>query len=130
MDFIKNIELKDHKIRIAIAKEREAHLLDKHKNKSGVYFLKHMFDPIVKFGSSNNVTDRIKQHKKSFGKEKIYLDKVIETDKYIDVESIVRVHSNMEYKDEENKKHTEIIKYSSEDELKRTYEHRYVSEDD
>lgn len=116
-----NTEQQDHEIRLMIAKERETHLLDKHKDKSGVYFLKHLFDPIVKFGSSNNITKRIKQHKRSFGKEKIYLDKVIETDKYIDVERVVRVHSNEKYTDEVSKKHTEIIKYSSEEELQKAY---------
>jgi prophage antirepressor-like protein len=117
----KSTELKAQELKRMVAKEREAHLLERHKNKSGVYFLKHLFDPIVKFGSSNNVTDRIKQHKRSFGKERIYLDKVIETDKYIDVESMTRIHSNAEYIDVENKKHTEIIKYSSEEDLQRTY---------
>ncbi|ARR74938.1 hypothetical protein SAGO17_0018 [Mimivirus AB-566-O17] len=78
---------------------------------------KHLLEPIIKFGSSCNVTDRIKAHKRSFGKEKVFLDKVIETDRYTQVENTIRVYSNTSFTDETDHTHTEIIEYETESQL-------------
>ncbi len=40
--------------------EKERVLLEKYKNSPGVYFLKHVNNSIVKFGSSKNISTRLK----------------------------------------------------------------------
>jgi hypothetical protein len=111
----------DIKQKQALAEEREKHLLEKHKDASGIYFMKHMFKNVLKFGSSSNVTNRIKKHKTDFGKENIYLDKVIETDKYVQLENCVREHQNDTLEDSNGHNHTEIIRYESENEISNIY---------
>jgi prophage antirepressor-like protein len=104
-----------------IAQERENHLKEKHKNKSGVYFLKHLFSPIIKFGSSYNVIERLSDHKNSFGSENIYLDKVINSQNYIDMENVARKHRNTTFVDEKLHEHTEIIEYTCDQDLQSVY---------
>ena len=104
-----------------IAIEKEKMLLEKHKGKSGVYFLKDTLIKIVKFGSSKNVTERVKTHKRDFGKDNIYLDKVVETPKYNDLENSVRKYANTTHTDLRNHTHTEIIEYTEESELDSIY---------
>jgi prophage antirepressor-like protein len=109
--------------RRSIAQERENHLKEKHKNKSGVYFLKHLFSPIIKFGSSCNVVERLSDHKNSFGSENIYLDKVINSQNYIEMENVARKHKNTTFVDEKMHEHTEIIEYASNQDLQTVYTH-------
>ena len=110
-----------HDKNVAVAKMKETLLIDKHKGKSGVYFMKHIIDKIVKFGCSVNVTDRIKVHKRTFGPDNIYLDKVVETPRYIALESSVRPQANTTYIDEQDHTHTEIIQYDDQSELDLIY---------
>ena len=114
----KELELKAKR---ALAQERERHLIDKHKNKPGVYFMKHLIEPIIKFGSASNITRRIKDHKRSFGKERIYLDNVVESERYVDLEDTVRSQSNTTFQDESGHEHTEIIRYNNESEVESVY---------
>lgn len=108
-------------LRMAVAKEREKHLLEKYQDKPGIYFMKHIVEPVVKFGCSSNITERIKTHKNNFGKENVYLDHVIETVNYVKLESTVKQYSNDTFIDLKNSKHTEIIRYTSEEQLQDIY---------
>ena len=110
-----------HDKNIAVAEMKETLLIDKHKGKPGVYFMKHMIDKIVKFGCSDNVTQRIKAHKKSFGANNIFLDKVVETPRYKTLESSVKPLANTSYIDEQDHRHTKIIQYNDESELASIY---------
>ena len=110
-----------HEKNVAVAEMKETLLIDKHKGKSGVYFMKHIIDKIVKFGCSENVTNRIKAHKNSFGANNIYLDKVVETPRYRALESSVRPLANTTYTDKQDHTHTEIIQYGDESELESIY---------
>ena len=103
MERIINQQLKestDEATRRFVAIEKEKMLMEKHKGKSGVYFIKCFLSNVVKFGSSVNVTKRVKDHKNDFGKDKVYLDKVIETIHYSQAEKTARPLSNDTFTDE------------------------------
>jgi hypothetical protein len=87
---------------------------------SGIYFLKHVSENIVKFGSSKNIKKRLISHKKSFG-ECMVLNKVIFTDQYIKLEDIVKQYANANFTDTKNHNHTEIINFKTEQELHDIY---------
>ncbi|ARR74940.1 hypothetical protein SAGO17_0020 [Mimivirus AB-566-O17] len=106
-------------------RDREKHLLDEVQSNSGVYFLKHSELNIIKFGSSYNVSERIKKHKRTFGESVIFLDNVIETTSYIVIESIVRQYSNTTFTDSSGYTHTEIIQFNDTEELKNIYRSIY-----
>jgi prophage antirepressor-like protein len=104
-----------------IATEREKMLMEQHKGKSGVYFLKHVFKSIIFFGSSHEACNRSKDYKSMIGKNDIFLDKIIETPKYIKLEYGLRKYQNCTYTDLKDHKHTEVIEYKDEKEIKKIY---------
>jgi prophage antirepressor-like protein len=104
-----------------IAKEREKMLMEQHKGKSGVYFLKHIFKSILFFGSSHEACNRSKDYKSMIGKNDIFLDKIIETPKYIKLEYGLRKYQNCTYTDLKDHKHTEVIEYKDEKEIAKIY---------
>jgi prophage antirepressor-like protein len=104
-----------------IATEREKMLMEQHKGKSGVYFLKHVFKSIIFFGSSHEACNRSKDYKSKIGKNDIFLDKIIETPKYIKLEYGLRKYQNCTYTDLKDHKHTEVIEYKDEKEIEKIY---------
>ncbi len=101
---------------IAQHQERERHLLEKFKDKSGVYFLINPFLKLMKFGSSGNVSKRIRDHKKGAFKEDFYVDHVVETHKYNELENTVRKHKNTTFGTQ-----TEIVEYRDYSEISVIY---------
>ncbi len=114
MKYTKN-ELEKRAI-IAEHQERERHLLEKFKDKSGVYFLINPFLKLMKFGSSGNVTKRIRDHKKGAFRENFYVDHVVETHKYNELENTVRKHKNTTFGTQ-----TEIVQYNDYNEVSVIY---------
>jgi prophage antirepressor-like protein len=104
-----------------IATEREKMLMEQHKGKSGVYFLKHVFKRILFFGSSHEACIRSKAYKSKIGKNDIFLDKIIETPKYIKLESGLRKYENSTYIDLKGHEHTEVIEYKDKNEIDKIY---------
>ena len=100
---------------IEVAKERESHLLEKFKDCAGVYFLNNPILGLCKFGSSKNVSKRVKEHRRDFG-EQFRLHHVVKTPKYADLENGVRRFQNTEHNG-----HVEIIKYNNDTELQDIY---------
>lgn len=109
----------------SVSRERERYLELLYQDKPGVYFLRIFGDTnvnVIKFGSSWNVTSRLKAHKSEFGKDVIFLDNVIETYNYVKFESVVRTRSNSTFTNSKSKKtHTEIITCETQDELDHLY---------
>ena len=100
---------------IEVAKERESHLLEKFKDCAGVYFLNNPVMRLCKFGSSKNVSKRVKEHRRDFG-EQFRLHHVVKTPKYADLENGVRRFQNAEHNG-----HVEIIRYEDDNELHSIY---------
>ena len=100
---------------LEVAKERESHLLEKFKDCAGVYFLNNPIMRLCKFGSSKNVSKRVKEHRRDFG-EQFRLHHVVKTPKYADLENGVRRFQNTEHNG-----HVEIISYEDDNELQSIY---------
>lgn len=121
MERIINQQVKESSIR-AVAAQKEKMILEHSKNKAGVYFIKNLFENIVKFGSTCNITTRVKTHKRDFGPD-FYLDKTIETLNYVKVENSIRVSSNSNdtYTDTTGHIHNEILTYKTPEDLECIY---------
>ena len=107
---------------LAVAKTKEEFLVEKHKGKSGLYFLINHIMKKVKFGSSHDVTKRLVAHKRAFGEQTVFLDKVIETTEYARAESLVRPLRNSTMVDLGGHSHTEIIEYTDRENLASAYQ--------
>jgi hypothetical protein len=102
--------------------DKEQRLLLQYSEASGVYFLRHMNDNIIKIGSTKNITKRLKTHKQDFGSENIYMDMFIKTDTYVLFEDVVKQYTNDVFSDMKGHTHTEIIRYESEESIEKLYE--------
>lgn len=106
----------NNKQKLSNAAEKEKQILNSgNLSIEGVYWIINPILQICKFGSSKNIYNRFKTHKQYLG-EDFFLDNVIETEKYIEVENTIRIHVNATYK-----KYTEIIMYQSYKDLKNLY---------
>ena len=101
---------------LAVAKEKERHLATKHQEQSCVYWLINPLVKLLKFGSTNNLTRRLKEHKSGDFKDNFTLDKVIQSDKYSNLENSIRKYQNTTYNE-----HIEIIKYDDYKEVEKIY---------
>jgi hypothetical protein len=102
--------------------DKEQRLLLQYSEASGVYFLRHMNDNIIKIGSTKNITKRLKTHKQDFGSENIYMDMFIKTDTYVLFEDVVKQYTNDVFSDMKGHTHTEIIRYESDETIEKLYE--------
>ena len=77
---------------LAIAEEKEKHVMSDFKKENGdtekiggVYFLHLPLKKMIEFGSTYNIYDRIKTHKKNI--KQMFVDKLIKTKEYMKVKS-------------------------------------------
>lgn len=99
----------------AISIEKEKHLLEKAKNTSGIYWLVNYDLKLCKYGSSNNIYERVKNHKSGEFKD-FYLDNFMQTLKYIDLERRIHPYSNTSYNS-----HKEIMSFSDISDIHKIY---------
>lgn len=97
---------REQEVSRAVALEKERHVLEKSKDTPGIYWLINHQEKLCKFGSSNNIYKRVKNHKNSDDFKDFLLDNITKTTRYLDLENEIRPYSNENYLG-----HTEIIKF-------------------
>jgi acylphosphatase len=95
--------------------ENERHLIENSKGVSGVYWIIDKSLKLCKFGSSNNIYRRMKDHKSDDFKNFI-LDNVMSSLKYSSLENRIRPYANNNFNG-----HTEIIAYTDYSQIEDIY---------